>query len=245
MTRTTLPLPEAAAVRHVIFDLDGTLIDHFTTIYRCYAYAIEQMGLPLASYAKVRATVGGSVPVTMARLIGEAKAIEAVRYFHECFARTELEGIHPMPGMRWLVDGLQASGRVLSVFTNKEGPPSRRIITHLGLDGHFAEVFGTTDTPWRKPQPEATAHVLKTLEAAPEQTVLIGDSPFDIAAAVAGDVAALVVATGSHNLEELRASDPPPAAAYATFYELGEAYFGLSAPPPEARERLEDIPVPE
>ncbi|MGF1449867.1 MAG: HAD family hydrolase [Opitutales bacterium] len=245
MSRTTLPLPEAAAVRHVIFDLDGTLIDHFTTIYRCYCYALEQLNLPPASYAKVRATVGGSVPVTMARLIGPEKAPEAVRHFKECFARTELEGVYPMPGMHWLLDALRASGRVLAVFTNKEGPPSRRILAHLGLREHFATVVGTADTPWRKPEPEATAHVLNVLEAAPEQTVLIGDSPFDIAAAAAGDMAALVVATGSHSLDELQAGDPPPAGAFPTFYELGAAYFGLTPPPLQRRERLEDIPKPE
>ncbi|MEX0325004.1 MAG: HAD family hydrolase, partial [Puniceicoccaceae bacterium] len=30
----------------VLFDLDGTLIDHFRVIYRCYQYALEHLGLP-------------------------------------------------------------------------------------------------------------------------------------------------------------------------------------------------------
>ncbi|MGF1485476.1 MAG: HAD family hydrolase [Opitutales bacterium] len=244
MQTQPIALPDADRVRHVIFDLDGTLIDHFTTIYRCYCHAIEKMGLPVASYETVRATVGGSVPVTMARLIGETKAAEAVTYYHEYFAKIELEGVHPMPGMRWLVDGLHALGKTLAVFTNKEGAPSRRIIAHLGLDTHFGAVFGTRDTPWRKPQPEATAHVLTALEARPETTVLIGDSPFDIAAAAVGSVASLVVATGSHTAAELSVAEPSPSAVYPTFYELGAQYFKLTPPPEEQRERLEDIPMP-
>ncbi|MGE9290458.1 MAG: HAD family hydrolase, partial [Puniceicoccales bacterium] len=48
---------------HVLFDLDGTLIDHFEAIHESYNFAQNTLGLPPASLEKVKATVGGSVPV--------------------------------------------------------------------------------------------------------------------------------------------------------------------------------------
>ncbi|MEM9025627.1 MAG: HAD hydrolase-like protein, partial [Verrucomicrobiota bacterium] len=55
----------------VLFDLDGTLIDHFTTIHRAYAHTQKTLDLPVADYDTVRQKVGGSIHLTMKRLIGE------------------------------------------------------------------------------------------------------------------------------------------------------------------------------
>ncbi len=41
-------------LKAVLFDLDGTLIDHFTTIYRCFCHAREKLGTPPADYWAVR-----------------------------------------------------------------------------------------------------------------------------------------------------------------------------------------------
>ena len=40
---------------YILFDLDGTLIDHFTTIHKSVAFAQRKLGLPESDYAKVRA----------------------------------------------------------------------------------------------------------------------------------------------------------------------------------------------
>ena len=52
-------------MKTVLFDLDGTLIDHFTTIHRCVVFTQQQLDLPESDYDTVRATVGGSAPVTL------------------------------------------------------------------------------------------------------------------------------------------------------------------------------------
>lgn len=218
-----------STIRTVLFDLDGTLIDHFRAIYRCYVYAQEQLGLPPADYDKVRATVGGSVPVTMARLIGPGQDVdEAVRLFREYFDQIMFEDLHLMPGVEWLLQNLHAGGYQMAVFTNKRGEPSRKIMTHLRLDQYLDATIGTLDTPWKKPEPEFTRYALETVSGDPASTILIGDSPFDLAAAEAGDLPAYLVATGSHSLEELgELHNPAPAGVYPDLFALGEALFGL------------------
>ena len=44
-------------MQYILFDLDGTLIDHFTTIHKSVTYAQRELGLPESNYARVRATV--------------------------------------------------------------------------------------------------------------------------------------------------------------------------------------------
>lgn len=216
-------------IRTVLFDLDGTLIDHFQAIYRCYVYAQKQLGLPPADYDKVRATVGGSVPVTMSRLIGPDKDVdEAVRLFREHFDAIMFEDLHLLPGAEWLLKSLREQGLQLAVFTNKRGDPSRKIMAHLGLDRYLDATIGTLDTVWKKPDPEFTRYALETVGAEAATTVLVGDSPFDLAAATAGELPAYLVATGSHNLEELNQLDAPkPDGVYPDLLALGSALFGL------------------
>ncbi|MEM8550123.1 MAG: HAD family hydrolase [Verrucomicrobiota bacterium] len=212
----------------VLFDLDGTLIDHFTTIYRCYRHAQETLGLEPASYEKVRTTVGGSVPITMQRLVGEGLANRAVELFKEHYRDIWEEDLHAMPGAVNILKGLHTQGKELALFTNKGGESSRHICEHLGFTPYLNRVFGTGDTPWRKPQPEFTHHVMVEMKAYSQTTVMVGDSPWDIAAASNEHIPCLVVATGSHSLDELRKHVPPPAGAYRDLTELGREAFGLN-----------------
>lgn len=214
----------------VLFDLDGTLIDHFRCIYRCYCYALKHLDMDPVPYEQVRATVGGSVLITMERLIGKTHAEEATRLFREHFAEIMLEDLHPLPGAAWLLETLHLKGYQTAVFTNKQGPGSRKILEHLGYTRWLDGIFGTLDTPWRKPQPEFTAHVLDELEANPEHTMLIGDSPFDIEAARTHQLSAHVVATGSHTSTQLRANNPAPDGVWDNLWQLGEQVFRLSLP---------------
>jgi len=215
-------------IQTVFFDLDGTLIDHFMCIYRCYRYAAEQLGREPVSYEKVRATVGGSVRITMSKLMGEDNAERGEALFREHFNEIMLEDLHPLPGSEWLLRTLQARGVKTAVFTNKHGVGARNVLEHLGFDAHLDGIIGTYDTPWRKPEPEFSQHALETMQADPASSIMVGDSPYDILAGVAGEMRTYVVATGSHSVEELEQCDPPADGVYRDLPHFAEEFLGLS-----------------
>jgi phosphoglycolate phosphatase len=210
----------------VLFDLDGTLIDHFRVIFRCYEYALEKLSLEPVTYEKVRAAVGGSIVITFGKLIPEEHVEEAVRHFREEFDRIWHEDIEVLPGTRWLLEQLHARGLKLAVFTNKEGDRARRVLDYIELSPRLDGIFGTLDPPWRKPQPEFTMHVLEKLGADPQHAFMIGDSPYDVDAAAVAGMPCYTVATGSHTVEQLK-QETDSAGVYRDLYELGEAVFGL------------------
>lgn len=213
-------------LKAVLIDLDGTLIDHFTTIYRCCSYAAEQMGLPVASYEKVRATVGGSLPVTLSKLLGPDNAEEGARLFHEKFREIYLDDLEVLPGAMWFVQGLKEQGYKTAVFTNKEGENARLVCEHIGLAAHFDVISGTRDTPYRKPEPEFTRHVFALLDVTAGQACMVGDSPYDVQTAHNAGIPCYTVATGSHSLEQLveTAAD----GAWPDLFALGEELFGIA-----------------
>lgn len=199
----------------VLLDLDGTIVDAFTTIHRSYTQVLPHFGLPPPSMQDVRRAVGGGLENAMRHFLPEEHIAEAVRLHVAHTERILLEDVRLMPGALELVRAQHAAGVKLGVFTNKRGPQSRRICEHLGLTPYLDGVFGATDTPWLKPQPEFAAHVLVQLGGQPETTLLIGDSPFDVKAAHNGGFACWCVTTGTHDSAQLRA-----AGAEAVFPDL-------------------------
>lgn len=215
------PLPET-----VLFDLDGTLVDNFEAIHRCYDDVMTMMGLPSVTLEQIRKAVGGSVNVTVVKLAGEANAPTATRLFREHFPSVMYHGLRAYPGCREILTGLRARGVRVAVYTNKDDANSRKIMEHLGLDGLLDGVYGTNVHPWRKPQPEFSQFVLSSMKARPETTVMVGDSPFDIATARNGGLAAIhCVTTGSHTAEELAPHGPDT--VHAGLTELAREVFDL------------------
>jgi len=210
--------------RTFLLDLDGTLVDAFTTIHRAYCHTLPQFGKPAPTLDEVRRAVGGGLRDAMGHFLPEEQ-IDAALPIHRAFTQEILlEDLRPMPGALELVRDLHTRGAQLAVYTNKDGATSRRVCAHLGLTPLLAGIYAAGDTPWLKPAPELAAHVLRELGATPEATLLVGDSPFDVEAARNGGFPCWAVTTGTHSAEELRTTG-----AARVFNGLPELHTALLA----------------
>ena len=191
--------------RTVLFDLDGTLIDHLKAIHRSYCHTLPQLGYSAPSLEQVRRAIGGGLENAMRNFVPEERLQEGLAIYRPYWDRTMLDDPELMPGGLELLQWLTARGVVCGVFTNKHGPSGRLLCEHLEVSSYLSGVFGAKDTPWVKPQPEFAAYVLRELKAQAETTLLLGDSPFDVQAARNGGFAdCWAVTTGTHSEEELR-----------------------------------------
>jgi phosphoglycolate phosphatase len=208
----------------VLFDLDGTLVDNFEAIHRCYDDVMRMMGLPGVTLEQIRRAVGGSVNVTVVKLAGEANAPTATRLFREHFPNVMYHGLRIYPGCVELLTALKHHEVQVAVYTNKDDANSKKILEHLKIQHLVDDIFGTNVHPWRKPQPEFTHYVLNQLKAQAEHTVMVGDSPFDISTARNGKLARIhCVTTGSHTAEELQPYQPDT--VHANLTQIGEEVF--------------------
>jgi phosphoglycolate phosphatase-like HAD superfamily hydrolase len=188
----------------VLIDLDGTLVDAFTTIHRGYVHTLPQFGLPAPSIDQVRRAVGGGIAHAMAHFLPPQKIPEAIRIHTAYVGKILLDDVKLMPGALHFVRTQSALGRTLAVFTNKQADAARKICEHLGVTPFLKGVFGAGDTPWLKPQPEFTEHVLRALHSDGAHAVLVGDSPFDVATAHNAGFPCWCVTTGTHAADQLR-----------------------------------------
>ena len=225
-------IPSGMRFQTILFDLDGTLLDHLPAIHASYAHTLPQLGLPAPTREQVRRVIGGGLENAMRRFVSEADLPRALQIYRAHWDRTMLAGATLMPGAGELLRALHARGCTLAVLTNKHGPSSRAVCRHLGIAPLLRGVTGAEDTPWLKPDARLTAHVLAALDAEPATACLVGDSPFDAETARNGRLAAFLVATGTHASAELAAAGAEH--VYPDLHSLARGVFGLrlkAAPP--------------
>jgi phosphoglycolate phosphatase len=195
--------------RAVIFDLDGTLLDHFRAIHKVFSVVFERVGAPPRGFEEVKRAVGGSHETTLRQFVSDAQFDEALRIYRELIqGEMALEGVLLLEGAAETLEQLRLRGVKMAVLTNKWGKVSRRLLHHLEVAHYFAAIVGAEDTPWKKPQPEMTDFTLRKLGASPAETLLVGDSPFDAATARAAGLKVCLIATGTHTREQLMGEQP-------------------------------------
>lgn len=216
-------------MQSLLFDLDGTLLDHFTCLARCYEHVLGELNQHIPNRQEIRRAVGGSVEKTMAHFVPESIHAEACDRWKARLDTILTEDAYLMPGALPLIQELHRQGKQLAVFTNKVGSISRKLCDHLDISRYMDAVVGADDTPYRKPDKEFSEYVLQKLNANPETTALIGDSPYDIQAARAVDIPAWCVTTGTHSAEELVAAGAD--GVYSGLHHLAKNLFGLTLLP--------------
>ncbi len=194
------------SVQTVLIDMDGTLIDHFQALYRCYKKVAQELDEVVPSPELVKRSVGGSMPVTIRKFFSEEKIEEAKNIWTEHFEKIHLEDVVLMKGAKELLDTLARRKIKAAIFTNKTGRHTRNICQNLGLADQLELILGVGDTPYRKPQRELSQIALDKLDTDAKHTIMIGDSPFDIETARNVGMASFCVPTGSHTQEELEAA---------------------------------------
>lgn len=195
-------------VRLAIFDCDGTLTDGQAAVCRAMDTAFALAGLPPPDHRQVRRIVGLSLPQAVARLARDAtedQRMYAVDAYKQAFRAARLDGSLHEPlfdGMADLVAGLRTKGWMLGVATGKSDRGLRATLAGHGLLDHFL-TLQTADRHPSKPDPAMLLAAMAEACAGTEDTVMIGDTVYDMAAAKAAGTRAIGVAWGYHEAHEL------------------------------------------
>src|SRR5207249_1315152 len=91
-------------------------------------------------------------------------------------------------GVAEAVSAMHAAGVQLAAVTSKSRRLALRDLEFVGLLSHFSAIVAEEDAARHKPHPDPLLVALERLGSAPEGALMVGDSPYDIAAARAAGV---------------------------------------------------------
>ena len=169
--------------RHLIFDLDGTLVDTQADLTAAANCMLEQLALPPQSVEQVGRYIGHGARVLVERVLGAEHAHRTAHgfdLFMHYYAEHLVDESVVYPGIDRVLAAAQSHGMVLSVLTNKPEAPSRGILSGLGLLPFFGRLVGGDTLPTRKPNPHGVVHLQHLTGVPLAETLLIGDSSIDM-----------------------------------------------------------------
>ncbi|MFT0861808.1 HAD-IA family hydrolase [Ancylobacter sp. G4_0304] len=187
-----------------LFDCDGTLVDSQDVIVTAMTRAFDRAGRPVPPRPAILSIVGLSLVEAMRRLgdddptfPAEAMAELYRGAFHEL--RAESEFFEPLfPGVRAALDLLTArKDVVLGIATGKSQRGVAAVLRHHGLEGRFLTIQTADDAP-SKPHPAMVLQAMEAVDVEGADTVLIGDTSYDMTMARAAGARALGVSWGYH-----------------------------------------------
>lgn len=208
MTDCLPPADPDDRLRLVLFDCDGTLIDSQAAIVAAMAAACGAHGFPVPAREAVRRVVGLPLEIAIARLLPEVDAGTLARLvagYKDAFGADRRAGRHvsPLyPGAAEAVAAVEASGWLIGIATGKSRRGLLATLEELGWRDRFV-VLRTADDGPGKPAPDMVLSAIAETGVRPADTVMVGDTTYDIAMARAARVGAIGVGWGYHDAGEL------------------------------------------
>jgi phosphoglycolate phosphatase len=208
-----------AGVRVLIFDLDGTLIDSKLDLAHSVNAMLAHMGREAHVHQTIFSFIGDGAAMLVRRALGEGasetEVAKGLDYFLSYYRAHMLDNTVAYPGVRETLAELagpsigHATGlaRSMAVLTNKPVVFSRAILDGLRLGQYFRFVYGGNSFERKKPDPMGVEVLLRDLQSAPREAMIIGDSDVDIKTARNAGIFACGVSYG-FGLESLRAHPP-------------------------------------
>ena len=194
--------------RLAIFDCDGTLVDSGATIHRALSAAFEENGLALPPPEVSRKVIGLSLTEAMAALLPEAPAerhLAIAEDYKRAFWKLRAAGEVEEPlfdGVIELLDRLEDDGWLLAVATGKSDRGLRHCLEQHGIHARFVSLQ-TADRHPSKPHPSMVSQAIDEAGAAPQTSIVVGDTSFDMAMAVNAGARGIGAGWGYHAAEEL------------------------------------------
>jgi phosphoglycolate phosphatase len=193
----------------IVFDWDGTLMDSEARIVACIQGAFADLDLAPPSREDARDVIGLGLDEAIARLwpgSEPAGRSELVQRYRRRFLVTDSTPSALFPGARETLERLAERGHYLAVATGKSRAGLDKELDIAGLRPLF-QATRCADETFSKPHPQMLLEIMDELGARAAETLMVGDTEYDMQMAANARVPALAVCHGVHPPERLMACD--------------------------------------
>ncbi len=200
----------------ILIDVDGTLVDSVPDLAYCVDEMMTRLGKSPRGESAVRQWVGNGVERLVRRaLIGQldgepsdADFTAAYPIFLELYQDNVSQRSRLYPGVREGLDALKAAGYRLGCVTNKAAQFTIPLLKDLGIHDEFGIIVCGDTLAEKKPHPLPLLHAAAHFGVKPAQSMMLGDSKSDVAAARAAGFQIVCMSYGYNHGEDIRNYHP-------------------------------------
>ncbi|MDX2040442.1 MAG: HAD family hydrolase [Acidobacteriota bacterium] len=192
----------------VVFDLDGTLADTFSTVLRLFNRVMLERTGRQWRLEEMLPYFGPPETVMFQRMFPAAEVHEPMIADYFRFSHEDGHEIKPFDGISELVSELKSSGVKLGVFSAANAEAARIRVGHAGLLDFFDEVIGGDSVTKSKPHPDGLLHLMERFGVDPAATVYVGDMVADVQTGRSAGVTTVAVTWGADSGNRLSAAKP-------------------------------------
>lgn len=197
-------------INHILFDLDGTLVDSSGAIQAALDHALQGLGRHYPADCPIERLIGTPL-VDIFReqfgIVGEP-AERAIAHYREYYDRHARAGTRVYDHIAETLERLCAAGIGLYVATVKPSPIAKKVLLDMGLQRYFRGVSGSSMDHQRRSKSDIIRHTLQRHGLEAGHAMMVGDRAQDIHGARQNGLYAVGVTYGFGSLEELTAAGP-------------------------------------
>jgi HAD superfamily hydrolase (TIGR01509 family) len=220
----------STSYKAVLFDIDGTLVDSNDAHAQAWVDAFAEAGVTVDP-VKVRRCIGMGGDKLMPAVSGIDEASpQGTRISDrrgEIFRAKYLPALKPFPRAAELVAAVKARGLVAVAASSASRKDLHALLKVAGAEDLLDEATSSDDAEQSKPDPDIVQAALAKAGSRPEDTVMIGDTPYDVEAARRAGVDAIALRCGGWGDDDLRGAvaiyDGPSDLLNSTFAQAAAA----------------------
>lgn len=168
--------------KYIIFDLDGTLSDSKEGITKSVQYALEKVGIIEENLEDLEHFVGPPMVEQYIKTYGMSKdkAFETLGYYRERYTPIGIYETKAYPGVVEVLEALKDNGVKIGMATSKPEGMAVEVAKFLEIEKYFDIICGADLKGPRQSKADVLNKLFKNSDFIKEQSVLVGDTHYDI-----------------------------------------------------------------
>ena len=194
-------------INYFIFDFDGTLGDTKRTIVNCFLKTIKESGKEERKENEIVNTIGKSLEESFKILypeINESECLSLADLYRKYYDEVATKSLVAYPHLEEVFSSLKKMDKKIAIFSSRRVPMIKRLATALKIDKYVDAYVGNDLIKNGKPDPEGVYLTLKLLDAKKDESIMIGDTYFDIKMANNAKIKSIFANYGYGNISSLK-----------------------------------------
>jgi HAD superfamily hydrolase (TIGR01509 family) len=189
----------------VLLDIDGTLLSSNDAQARAWQQAFKEHGYDVP-FEKIKPLVGMGGDKLLDRLVpgltdSEGPGKEIAERRKQLIIQDYPPTLQPTPGARALVERIRAEGMQPVIATSAKSDELKVLLRAAGIEDLVGERANSDDAEQSKPNPDIVQAALQKSDSRPEDSLMIGDTPYDVESAHRAGVRVIAVRSGGHDAD--------------------------------------------